>query len=269
MKKRTGRIARPGGDLYYEVAGEGPPIVFAHGVGGNHASWAAQVAHFAPRHTCVTFSHRGFHPSLPADPETAPLHFADDLAALLDELRLDKADLVAQSMGGWTCLEHALRHPERVRSLVMACTSGTLDYRQLEGPAKAAIATWLAETPGKVKEVEARGFSASLGERMGREQPEAAKRYLEVSAQTATAYKNAVRARIFALRTDPPSRLRDLRVPVLFLTGGEDLVFPAAAGPALAPLAPKGRWVQVPASGHSVYFERPAEFNRIVEEFIA
>src|SRR5262245_28226414 len=56
-------LHRPGCDLYYEVTGAGPAVVFAHGFGGNHLSWWQQVPHLAERYTCVTFSHRGFGPS--------------------------------------------------------------------------------------------------------------------------------------------------------------------------------------------------------------
>ncbi|MGH9579194.1 MAG: alpha/beta fold hydrolase, partial [Terriglobales bacterium] len=80
-------------------------------------------------------------------------------------------------------------------------------------------------------------------------------------------FKDEVRASIFKLHNQPPARLAELKLPVLFVTGDEDCIFPAAAGPALAALAPKGRAMRVPKSGHSVYFERPAEFNRIVDEF--
>jgi 3-oxoadipate enol-lactonase len=69
---KAGFLERPGCRIYYEVAGEGPAIVFAHGLGGNHMSWWQQVAHFAPRYTCVTFAHRGFTPSGPVAGETAP-----------------------------------------------------------------------------------------------------------------------------------------------------------------------------------------------------
>ena len=58
-------------------------------------------------------------------------------------------------------------------------------------------------------------------------------------------------------------------MPVLFLTGEEDCVFPTPAGPGLASFAPKGRAVTVPKAGHSVYFERAAEFNRLVDEFLS
>jgi len=62
-QRSTGRLKRPFGDLYYEVTGSGPALLFAHGLGGNHLSWWQQVAHFAPHYTCVAFAHRGFAPS--------------------------------------------------------------------------------------------------------------------------------------------------------------------------------------------------------------
>ena len=70
--------------------------------------------------------------------------------------------------------------------------------------------------------------------------------------------------RIRELRTKSPKLLEQLPMPVLFVTGDEDWVFPPAAGPALARIAPKGSAVRVPAAGHSVYFERAAKFNEII-----
>src|ERR1700754_5143807 len=98
MQTRAGRLSRPFGKLYYEVTGSGPPIVFAHGLGGTHLSWWQQVAHFSPNHTCMTFAHRGFVPSSPVEGAPHPEDFPADLAALIDELALEKPVLVAQSM---------------------------------------------------------------------------------------------------------------------------------------------------------------------------
>ena len=265
--KRSGILKRPDCSIYYEVMGEGPPIVFAHGLGGNQLSWWQQLAHFSARHTCVAFAHRGFTPSSAAPGATAPDAYADDLAALIDELKLRDVRLVAQSMGGWTCLEHALRNPGNLRSLVMASTSGALDYRQLEGPAKPEIAQWIERAPKIIADLEARDILVAYGERMEREQPAAAILYRQISQLTPAVFKADVRRRIFDMRNQPPARLAGLQLPVLFVTGDEDCVFPSAAGPAFAALAPKGRAQRVPKAGHSVYFERPAEFNRIVEEF--
>ena len=65
MQRTVGKLERSFGKLHYEVTGSGPALIFAHGLGGNQMSWWQQVAHFAPRHTCVTFAHRGFAPSDP------------------------------------------------------------------------------------------------------------------------------------------------------------------------------------------------------------
>ncbi len=266
---KTGYLKRPDCSIYYEVAGSGPPLVFAHGLGGNHLSWWQQVAHFSPRYTCVTFAHRGFAPSSAVPGATAPDAYADDLAALIGELELKDVRLVAQSMGGWTCIEYALRAPANVKALVMASTSGTLDFRQLKGPDAPQIQQWLRDSPGVMADLEARGILTAGGERFAQEQPALALLYRQISQLTAVEFRAAVRPRILQMRNRAPELLAAFRVPVLFLTGDEDCLFPSAAGPGFAALAPKGRALRMAKAGHSVYFERAAEFNRIVEEFLA
>ena len=256
------KLRRGDSEIHYEVTGKGPAVVFAHGLGGNHLSWWQQVAHFSARHTCVVFAHRGFLPSSPVPGARAPDAFADDLKALLDELRLEEVALVAQSMGGWTCLEYALREPKRVRKLVMASTSGTIDFNQLGNK---EIDDWVRRAPQVLAGMKAHPAS---GERMAREQPALAHLYGQISQLAPASFREEVRVRIRELRTRSPGLLKDLAMPVLFITGDEDWVFPPAAGPALAPLARDGRAVRVPAAGHSVYFERAARFNQLLEEFL-
>lgn len=267
--RRAGYLQRPGCRVYYEVAGRGPALIFAHGLGGNHLSWWQQVAHFATAHTCVVFAHRGFPPSAVAAGDAAPGAFADDLAALIDALDLEQVTLIAQSMGGWTCLEYALREPGKVHALVMASTSGTIDFNQLGGRAAEEIQEWLRRLPAVLADLGSRDIHPASGERMEREQPALAQLYRQISQLAPAEFREAVRARIRQMRTQAPALLARLPMPVLFLTGDEDCVFPAAAGPALAAATPKGRAVRVPKAGHSVYFERAAEFNRIVGEFLA
>ena len=261
--RRSGTLDRGDCRIHYEITGTGPALAFAHGLGGNHLSWWQQVAHFSTRYTCVVFSHRGFPPSSAAPGERAPDAYADDLAALIQELKLEDVALIAQSMGGWTCLEYALREPERVRALVMASTSGTLDFNQLDAP---EVKDWVKKSPAVLADMQARGVHPAAGERMAREQPALAQLYWQISQLAPPGFREDVRKRIRELRSRPPSLLAELPMPVLFITGDEDWVFPPAAGPALAPLAPRGRAVRVPAAGHSVYFERAATFNELVEK---
>src|SRR5215813_3815607 len=100
IPRRIGVLERPGAGIHYEVTGSGPAIVFAHGLGGNQMSWFQQVAHFAPRYTCVTFAHRGFAPSSSIAGGPDPADFAGDLAALIEHLGLADVRIVAQSKIG-------------------------------------------------------------------------------------------------------------------------------------------------------------------------
>ena len=266
---KSGYLKRADCSIYYEATGSGPAIVFAHGLGGNHISWWQQVAYFSKKYTCVAFAHRGFTPSTPVPGASAPDAYADDLAALINELELPDVRLVAQSMGGWTCLDYALRHPVKVKALVMACTSGRIDPGAVEGFGKAGFEAWVKRSSEANNAMEARGVLAAGGERIAKEQPALATLYRQIYQLTPNDFRTAVRLRIREQRNLPSSTLAKLAMPVLFLNGEEDTVFPSPAGPGLAKAASKGRHVGVPKAGHSVYFERAAEFNRIVEEFIA
>jgi 3-oxoadipate enol-lactonase len=249
--------------LYYETHGKGPTLVFAHGLGGSHLAWWQQVPHFRDRYTCVTFDHRGFGLSREAPGGLGPDAFVDDLAALVDHLGLADVRLVAQSMGGWTCLGYALRHPDRVRALVMACTTGTLD----DPETLALFRAHGAAAPEAA--VAARGIHPACGERMAREQPALHFLYREMDALSLDLDKEAIRRRLIKMRTTPRAAVAALRMPVLCLTGEEDVVIPPAAVGVLASIVPGARLARVPEAGHSVYWERAEAFNRLVDEFLS
>jgi 3-oxoadipate enol-lactonase len=256
-------LERDGAELYYETHGAGPALLFAHGLGGGHLSWWQQVPHFRDRYTCVTFDHRGFGLSRESPGGRGPDAYVDDLAGLVDHLGLPDVRLVAQSMGGLTCLGYALRHPERVSALVMACTTGTLDDPETLRLFRAHGAA----QPEKA--LVARGIHPACGERMAREQPALHFLYREVDALSSDLDKDAVRKKLIAMRTTPRAAIATLRAPVLCITGEEDAVMPPAAVAVLASVVPGARLARVPEAGHSVYWERPETFNRLVDEFLA
>ena len=262
----NGRIERPGASIYYEVSGSGPALVFAHGLGGNHVSWWQQVPHFSSKYTCVTFAHRGFAPSRSENID--PAEFSGDLAVLLDHLKFETAVLVAQSMGGWTCLDFSIRHPHRVRALVLAATCGIADPSTLAPPDLARLQEWMSAHSAVEAELFRRGIHAAAGERMAREQPALEFLYREIDQLSAGLDKVALRARLMAARTLPAARLSELKMPVLFITGMEDVVIPAPLVEMLAAMVPGARLEKVPESGHSVYFERASRFNQILTDFL-
>lgn len=243
-------------DLYFEVHGEGPPIVFAHGVGGNHASWFQQVPYFSRWHTVVTFDHRGFGNSheVPEGPGRAA--FVDDLRGLLDHLGFERATLVAQSMGGWSCLGFALRHPDRTSALVMADTLGGISA---PGP--------LAERLEQVREATQnlpqldRVICGSFRQR----HPDLSHLYLQIASFNAVDRSNI---RGSSGEAVTPERLAKLDVPVLFLVGQEDVLVPPDVARMAHKLVPGSSYVVVPDAGHSVYFEQPDVFNQQVYSFL-
>ena len=263
----SGLVPSAGAEIYYERTGSGPAIVFAHGLGGNHLSWWQQVPYFSRRYTCVTFAHRGFSPSRVTSGDVDPALFEADLLALVDHLKLEEVRLVAQSMGGWTCLNFTLRHPKRVRALVMAATGGTVDLKTLDEADRKGIESWVAANQGISAELGKRSIHPAAGERMAREQPALEFLYREIDRLSSGFDKEALRAKLLAARTRPAADLKQLTVPVLFISGKEDVVFPPLATAALASLVPGAKLESVPEAGHSVYFQRPEIFNRVVFNF--
>lgn len=258
-------LTRPDAEIYYEVTGEGPAVVFAHGLGGNHVSWWQQVPYFAPRFTCVAFAHRGFAPSRTAGGQPDPARYGDDLAALIDHLGLADVRLVAQSMGGWTCLDYTLRHPDRVKALVLAATAGGADPHSFPPAGRANVLGWMAAHASAGQDLFHRGIHPAAGERMAREQPALHFLYREIDQLGGPLDKMALLAKLKAASTVPLSKLEALRVPVLLISGDEDVVFAPPALEALASAIPGARLARVPEAGHSVYFERAAEFNALLD----
>jgi 3-oxoadipate enol-lactonase len=264
-----GFVERPGCRLYYESVGDGPFLVFAHGLGGNHLSWWQQVPHFRERYTCVTFSHRGFAPSSAPRGGPDPAEFGGDLAALLDHLDARDVRIVAQSMGGWSALEFAFAQPERVRALVLASTAGGTAWPVYSFPEREAVARWRKESDTAATDLFNRGIHPAGGERMAREQPAMHYLYRAIDALSAGLDKNPLRRQLMASLRHPPESLRTVAVPTLWLTGEEDVVYPPFVSAAFVPLMPNARHESVKAAGHSVYFERPEAFNRLVDDFLA
>jgi len=238
-------------ELYYEVHGTGPAVVFAHGAGGNHLSWWQQVPAFARQYQCIIFDHRGFgqSPDTPNGPGSQA--FAGDLRKLLDHLHVDRAALVAQSMGGRTCLGFTLAHPERAQALVMADTTGGFgDARMAQ--MRADLEKQLAGTTSP------RTYAPSFMQ----EHPRRAFLYEQIRALNPP-------------RQDTPGpgptaeQIRAMRTPTLLIVGEEDVIAPPAMMEAFQQYIPNARLRRVAGSGHSVYFETPDEFNRIVLEFLA
>ena len=266
---RRGFLERPGCRIYYEVAGSGPAIIFAHGIGSNHLAWWQQVPHFSGRYTCVTFGHRGYPPGseIPGGPD--PRDFAGDLAALIDHLHLPDVRLVGQSMGGWTGVEYILTYPHKVRALVLTSTCGTIHKPSVSLADPQRLTEWNLKAAAARADMQRRGISPPAGERMAREQPALHFLYQAIGSTSGAFDREELRKRLTAMATRSPDVLRGFSMPTLFIGGDEDTTYPHFLSDALAPLMPNARVEHVRETGHSVYFQRASVFNQLVDRFLS
>lgn len=108
--------------LYYEVSGDGLPIIFTHGASWNHYQWNSQVNYFKKDYKVITWDVRGHgYSSLPEGPVDSE-DFSKDLIALMDYLNIENAILCGLSMGGHISLQTAIRYPKRVKKLILIGT---------------------------------------------------------------------------------------------------------------------------------------------------
>lgn len=244
--------------IYYEVHGDGSPLVLAHGAGGNTEIWWQQVPHFGSRHRVVTFDHRCFGRSTCPPELFKPEFFADDLIAILDAEGIDRVALVCQSMGGWTGLRMALEHPERLSCLILCGTPGGIVTDQIIAAAQ-RIAEGAAE--GGIS------GNAALADAFQRNEPSLSFLYDQIGSHN-TGFSPVLLGQLASARVDP-HELESYSTPTLVISGEEDALFPTEAIREVAGLIPGAELQTIPGSGHSPYYEVPETFNRIVDEFLA
>jgi 3-oxoadipate enol-lactonase len=237
------------------VHGDGPLVMFLHGIGGHRHHWREQVPIFATRFKAVAWDARGYGDS---DDYQGPLDFASftqDLLRVLDHFKAAKAHLVGLSMGGRIARNFALRYPERVNRLVLANTTPGFD----------------ALTPEQVKKF--------VEERRNRT-PESIKALLSKHARPG-AYDDLL-ASFKALRQpsylktleasvsqDRAAPLEKIRVPTLVVTSDEDRVYPPSIAREMVRRIPGARLAVISGAGHLSNLEQPAQFNQVVLRFLS
>ncbi len=240
----SGTLTLAGANIYWQAHGEGPAVVLAHGIGGNHAIWYRQLGPLARANRVILFDHRGFGLSRDHDGRGRDA-FVEDLTALLDHLGEDKVALVGQSMGAGTCIGFAHRAPERVAALAI-CDS-------LHG---------IVESPD-VKAImdDARAKTAELGQIERVLGTHAASELSALYAQIASF--NAADRHNLVGRFDarPAADLGGKGFPILFLCGSEDRLFPIEAVRLVQAAVAGSFLVEVGEAGHSAFLEKPEQVN--------
>ena len=259
--------------LHYEEAGQGTPIVFVHEFAGDWRAWEPQMRYFSRRHRCITYSARGYTPSdVPKDVSAYSQDNAvQDILAVMDAAKIERAHIVGLSMGGFATLHFGLTAPKRALSLTVAGAGyaaekstqeqmraksrATADQFEKMG-AKALAPTYaLGATRVQLQNKSPRGwqeFATQLGE------------HDSLGAANTMRGVQASRPSIY----DFEMQLKNMHVPTLVINGDEDDQC-IAPGIFLKKTIPACGLLMLPKTGHTINLEEPDWFNLFVADFIA
>lgn len=265
-------VTDDGVKLHFEESGSGKPIIFVHEFAGDHRSWEPQMRHFGRRYRAITYGARGYPPSdVPESPASySQARAADDIAAVLDHLEIEKAHIVGLSMGGFATLHFGFRHPHRAHSLCVAgCGYGAEPDQQdrFKGEADVIAAAILDEGMGSFSQKYAYGptrvqfenkdprgfleFKTMLGE------------HSDLGSANTQRGVQRERPSLYSLIDE----MKRLTVPTLILTGDED--WPCLLpGVLMKQNIPSAALAVMPNAGHTINLEAPDDFNRVVGDFI-
>ena len=244
------------GSLRVDDGGRGGiAVIFVHGNGGNRTQWAAQLSHLRPARRAVAFDLRGMGDSAPArNGDYSVEGFAEDVAAVADALHLGRFVLVGHSYGGAVVAAYAGMHPDRLAGLVFADVAG--DIRNTPPAHVEALRRGLL--PENYEEFTRRWFESILVKATG------ATKDAVFQSLRATRPEVFIAATTGLYNFDPAAALSAYRGPRLHITSF------LADNPVAIHRGFKEMPVQiVPNASHWLMMDRPDEFNRILDEFLA
>ena len=254
-------------ELYYELDGGGEPVVLIPGFAAGRWIWFKQTDALAHRFKVVSFDPRGVSGSdKPQGPQTIEL-LADDVAHLLETIGIESAHIVGASFGGFVAQEFALKYPAMTRRLVLCCTS-------CGGPNHVAPApetlTALASTKGlnSASRMRANLLLAFNPEYLQAEAD-------EIDHIVNLRATNEVPEHIYlsqlqaAVNFNVESRLAQIGMPTLVVSGDADVIVPVENSRHLAELIPHAKLELVAGGSHTFFIEQAGEFNQLVSDFLA
>ena len=263
----TGGVAPVNGaELYYEMAGAGPAVVFVHAGIADRTMWDEQLDTFAQHFLVLRYDMRGYGQSPPVAGDFS--HHAD-LYALLQYLALDRAALMGCSKGGGAILDLALVHPEAVTALIPVCAAPSGIEFTGDPPRQwdELVAAFKAGDFERASELEVQIWVD--GARRTPDQVDARIRD-RIRAANMVVLRNDSKELGSEARLDPPAarRLGEIKAPTLVVVGDLDDPNIVNAAAMLDAQIPGARKVVIGGTAHLPNMERPDELNRHVLEFL-
>jgi 3-oxoadipate enol-lactonase len=267
---RSGTVKTHGAELYYEVHGQGAPLMLVMGIGYDSSLWTlAQVPALSQQFQVIIFDNRDAGRSSRATRPYTIADMADDTASLMDALDIQRSHVVGLSMGGMIALELALRHSARVDRLILSGCGAA--------PARAAfdpIRTWSwvkAHDPsGEI--FAGQQFTWLFSSAFLRNGPAVQQTLAMLSSNPhpmePAGYDRQAQA---YLHYDVLDRLAGIQAPTLVIVGEQDLLTPPHVCREVASKIPGAKLEVITGDGssHVVSLERPDDFNGLVRRFLS
>ena len=269
----TSRVidSHDGGTIYTISRGDGPPVVFCHGVTLSSRVWAKQFESFpAAGFRAVAFDSRGHGESAIGETGHSIDNLADDLLTVLETLDLHDAILVGHSMGGMAVQAFVIRYPDVVRARVKGLVLQSTSSHNLVSDAR-RVRNTLERLAGLGPDLGALMRQRNLGFLIARigfgNDPHAS--HVEATRQMLGACsRETIRdAGTALLSLDLTAGLPRVRVPTLVLVGTGDALTPPRDSQRIADLIPGARLVEYPGAGHMLMYERTDEVDALIMEF--
>jgi 3-oxoadipate enol-lactonase len=253
-------------ELYYEIHGEGYPLILIRGLGSNADHWYCQVPAFSERYSVVVFDNRGIGRSDKPDIPYTMSMMAEDTVGLMDALDLPVAHILGISMGGMIAQEIALRHQQRVNGLVLGCTN--CGGKRAVPPSDEVLSVLISYVLTGDREAGREFATLLFTERTLRENHEIVERYQEISEKFPPSPQTMAHQAEAAQGFDSWEELVRIEVPTLVITGSEDILVPPENSSILAERIPGAQLRIVEGGGHQFLLEKADDFNRAVLEFL-
>jgi pimeloyl-ACP methyl ester carboxylesterase len=252
--------------LYYEIEGDGAPVVLVPGFAAGRWIWFKQTAELSRYFRVIIFDPRGVSASdKPEGPQTISL-LADDIAHLLGTIGITSAHIVGASFGGFVAQEFALRYPALTRKLVLCCTSFGGPNHVTPAPETLQA---LASTKGLNSEERMRAnLLLAFTPEYVRTQVDEIDRIVHLRATNDVPehiYLSQLQA---AMNFNVESRLHEIKSATLVLSGDADVIVPVQNSRNLAQKIPGARLRIIEGGSHTFFIEQAEEFNRMVREFL-
>lgn len=259
-------VASDGTPIAYEVVGpaDAPPLLLIQGLGTDRRGWVLQQAVLGRSYRCISFDNRGVGRSgKPAGPYDLEV-MAADAVAVLDALGVESAHVMGASMGGVIAQILGVRHPERVRSLVLACTACHHQPWRRE-----LLEEWRATACSKgMGALTNKALRWLVGPRNVRRLVLPARLFGSVLLNVPTHAFAAQIDAILSMSDDMRFELDGVRVPTLVIVGSQDILTPYGDSEELVDRIPGAELHVIHGAAHGVMAEAANSYNRAVVDFL-